>query len=133
MYTTYAYHPELFRFTDHYEDVFIDGENYLYACAESFDYNGSYTIREYEKLDNDYWLKYDHEGASYAYLKKLEHAPYDIVKDVMTMETRDYVRYSIPEDEENEYFHDENGYIADKREQWNDEYQEWREEGEEVS
>lgn len=121
----YAYHPELFRFSDHYEDVFMEDGNYLYACAEAFDYDGSYTVREYHKLDNGYWLKYDHAGADYAYLTKLDHAPYDAAKDVMTMETQDYIAYSIPYDEDNEYFHDDEGYIADKREQWEDEYQEW--------
>lgn len=129
MYNSYAYHPELFRFTDHYEDVFIDGENYLYACAEAFDYNGSYTVCEYEKLDNDYWLTYDHAGASYAYLMSLDHAPYDVAKDVMIMEKKLAIEYEVPKEEQEHYDDEfiEEYYVS----QWDDEYQEWHDDYEE--
>lgn len=83
----------VFRFSDGFEDVFVEDNHYLYACNEPFDYAHMRACNEYhaDKTDADpmKWTltRYDTSGADLAYLRTLQHAPADVARAVIMGET----------------------------------------------
>ena len=75
-----------FRFSDQYEDVFIEDDHYLYACAEPFNWAHYLTVNSYRKLDNGSFLREDTAGADTQYLDTLIKAPVDIAEQIIRME-----------------------------------------------
>ena len=70
-------------------DVFIEGNGtYLYVENEAFDYYGDYTCCiYYERSDYDgtkWYGRGDHVGCCNEYINKLEKAPWDIAKSIIT-------------------------------------------------
>lgn len=80
---------DFFRFSDRYEDVFLEDNHYLYACAEPYNQAYYLTVCEYHKLPDNTWLKYDYSSADAAYLSALKPAPYEDTIAILTIETRE--------------------------------------------
>lgn len=91
---------EFFRFSDKYEDVFIEDNHYLYACAEPNGWTYMFYCNVYRITDAGELIREDGASADAAYLKKLTPAPPDIAAQIIKAETRRYCRYCI---EPNEY------------------------------
>ena len=77
---------DFFRFTDRYEDVFVEDGRYLYACAEP--YNNAYMLacNEYTPM-GDQWLRGDTCSADAGYLAGLEPAPPETAASIIKAET----------------------------------------------
>ena len=104
---------DFFRFCDHYEDVFIEDDHYLYACAEPFGWAHMLVCNEYNDLEDSGWMRGDTSGADAEYLMTLEPAPVEIALEVIRIETRRELHYWLEahemhvDDEEFEYLLDE--------------------------
>ncbi len=83
-----ANYVDFFRYSDGYEDVFIEGKRYLYACAEPFGRPYLLACNEYAVLDNGAALRFDTVGADAEYLAALDPAPADVAEAVIALESR---------------------------------------------
>lgn len=106
---------EFFRFNK-YEDVFIEGDHLLYACADNFgrpymfavcEYTGF--LSEFVRFDNEFpedvedvaeWVISDYSGADIQYLENLTPAHPFIAAAVINSETRRTVTYTIEDNDE---------------------------------
>lgn len=79
---------EFFRFNDQYCDVFIEGDAFLYAEAEPFNWPYLLTCKEYRPAENGGFIVSDYCGADVQYLEKLEPAPVDIAEEIIASEER---------------------------------------------
>lgn len=86
---------EFFRFSDKYEDVFIEDNHYLYACAEPNGWAYMFCCNVYRITDAGELIREDGASADAAYLEKLTPAPPDIAARIIKAETLRYCRYCI--------------------------------------
>lgn len=102
---------DFFRFSDKYEDVFIEDNHYLYAIAEPYNWPYMMTVREYRKLDDKTYLSCEWSGADTEYLQTLEQASLEISHDILKIESQ-YVYKELYEEEDssldgyNEWYED---------------------------
>lgn len=92
-----------FRFGDHYYDVFIEDDHYLYAEAEPWNWAYLMTCKPYKKIDNGEWLLYDYVGADTEYLNGLERAPEPIARWIIGNEIRHEIQCHADNDPENDW------------------------------
>ena len=84
-----AWHEDarFYIFTDC--DVFVDNNGrYLLAMNEAFDYHGNYTCCSYYRINNyngtKWYDKGEHFGACNEYINKLEKAPWDVARTIIS-------------------------------------------------
>lgn len=101
---------DVFRFSDSYEDVFVEDGHYLYACNEPFDRAYMLACNEYHTDDTQgnpiewCFVRYDTSGADVEYLRSLQHAPADVARAVIVIETRRMLAFEdMPDDEKESY------------------------------
>ena len=109
LYTTADVDP--LRFSGNYEDVFIEDGHYLYVCREAGAYGHGYACNEYHKhgaADGDplTWLfvRYDTAETSVNYLRGLKHAPADVARAVIILETNRRLEFSDMDEDEKEAY-----------------------------
>lgn len=102
---------DFFRFSDKYEDVFIEGDHLLYTCAEPHGWAYVLGVCEYkgvisccelfdpqkpETVENvREWIISDYAGADVEYLQKLTPAPPAVAAAVIKAETAKTAAHSI--------------------------------------
>ena len=101
---------DVFRFSDGYEDVFMEDGHYLYTCNEPFDYAHMRACNEYhaDAADADpmkwTFTRYDTSGADLAYLRSLQHAPASIARAIILVETRRALSFEDMDDDERDAY-----------------------------
>ena len=74
---------DFFRYEHGYEDVFVEDGQYLYVCAEPFDWCYLFACTPYDVTEDGSLIRYDSSGADIAYLKTLVPAPDKIAKRII--------------------------------------------------
>lgn len=82
-----ANYVDFFRFNDGYEDVFVEDDGYLYACADPFGWAHMLCCREVrtavDLFGNECIYPQAINGADWQYLETLEPAPDDIARRII--------------------------------------------------
>lgn len=82
-----------FRFNERYEDVFIEDDHFLYACAEPFGWHYLMACNVYRDCGNGIdWIREDTVGADTVYLDGLERADEETALAIIAMERRRWER-----------------------------------------
>lgn len=77
-----------FRFSDNYEDVFVEDDHYIYACAEPFGWPYLLAANEYHEASDHALIRHDGCGASLEYLQMLTPAKEHIAKRIIACENK---------------------------------------------
>lgn len=81
-----------FRFSDNYEDVFVEDDHYLYVCAEPFNWHYMLAANEYHESKDHALIRHDGCGASLEYIRSLTPAKEHIARRIIECETKRIAR-----------------------------------------
>lgn len=76
---------DFFRYSGKYEDVFVEDDHYLYACAEPYSWAYMLCVNEYH-LNNGELIRHDCSGAGVNYLQTLKPAAHAIAERILSYE-----------------------------------------------